>query len=258
MKRQPKKYTHCGYTAMGKTVAAAKEQWIKDVTDVLANTGGPRVIPYPGHNDAAIIYKLLNGWGYRLLSSGCVHICDKRDDAIESALFHLAQIYWLPEHGSNVPPILYGHPKREAFYNWTVWNLAYRTAQANGLDDAKCREIAEQSVGVAIPFSEYEASKITKPTEPPPSVRGATSKSIIRYVWTYIDKGGNRTLAEPRQGRYTYPTLQQAQRRIDLILENSSKDTLDSVYGKDAWKTFEPRPVECYAGHFDPMNCWFD
>ena len=75
-----------------------------------------------------------------------------------------------------------------------------------------------------------------------------------RYVVTHLNRQGMRTLADPQQGRYTYQTPEQAQARLDAILTNDSKKTLDQTFGFP----LEVRPVECWPVHFDPKGVYFD
>lgn len=79
--------------------------------------------------------------------------------------------------------------------------------------------------------------------------------SVIRYVPTYIDQNGMRTLMLPQQGRHTFETAREAERWIDAIRAHTSADTLRQVYGED---TFEVCACPCYPDHFDPRTCWFD
>jgi len=73
---------------------------------------------------------------------------------------------------------------------------------------------------------------------------------IIRYVLTHVNKDGMRTLVDPMQGRYTYATKDEAQKRLDAF-----KPQLESTLG---YHDLEVRPVEVYPVHFDPKTCWFD
>lgn len=47
------------------------------------------------------------------------------------------------------------------------------------------------------------------------------TKSVIRYVPTYIGQDGMRTLMRGRQGRFTYATPEEAQSWIDAVTANS-------------------------------------
>ncbi len=75
-------------------------------------------------------------------------------------------------------------------------------------------------------------------------------ESVTRYVITRIDKDGNRTLADHRQGRYTYETEAEAQKMLDLWGA--------SMQEKLGYIGLEVRSCPCYPGHFDPQTCWFD
>ena len=77
----------------------------------------------------------------------------------------------------------------------------------------------------------------------------------IRYVVTHIDKStGMRTLVNPMQGQYTFPTQEEAQQRLDAMMKNNPLDTLKGLFGLP----LEVRPVDCYEGHFDPKTRYFD
>src|SRR5947209_10296927 len=83
-----------------------------------------------------------------------------------------------------------------------------------------------------------------------------SSSSVTRYVITR--KGADdpeRTLAEPAQGYYTYPTAQEARARLDEIRENANGD--QNVI-EEHYPNAEVRPVECRPDNFDPKTRWFD
>lgn len=71
-----------------------------------------------------------------------------------------------------------------------------------------------------------------------------------RYVLTRLNDDGQRTLAEPMQGRFTYATYGLAKERLDSL-----KSSMEEKLG---FKEIEVRMVECYQGHNDPKTCWFD
>jgi len=78
--------------------------------------------------------------------------------------------------------------------------------------------------------------------------------SVERFVVTFVRKGGERTLAEARQGRRTYATREEAQEVLDLVFGDPTANNMD-LWGEDP--RFEVRPVPCYPGHFDPQTCYF-
>lgn len=82
--------------------------------------------------------------------------------------------------------------------------------------------------------------------------------TVTRYVATYVNKDGMRTLMTPAQGRCTHATPEAAQAWLDAVNnpETNSASVLASVYGSNP--RFEVRPVACYPGHFDPIGVWFD
>lgn len=82
------------------------------------------------------------------------------------------------------------------------------------------------------------------------------AESVTRYVGTYINKDGMRTLMGASQGRNTFATAQEAQTWVDAVQTNNGAETLQQVWGSNP--RFEVRPCPCYPGHFDPQNVWFD
>lgn len=80
--------------------------------------------------------------------------------------------------------------------------------------------------------------------------------SVTRYVATYVNKQGYRTLMQAVQGRFTYETEAEAAEWIAAVTKNNSADTIRQIWGDDP--RFEVRPCPCYPGHFDPQTVWFD
>ena len=78
----------------------------------------------------------------------------------------------------------------------------------------------------------------------------------IRYVITMVNKDGDRTLALPCQGRYTFETEREAQQHLNAILSNNSTTTLRRAYGDPS--KMAVRAVDCWDGHNDPKSIWFD
>ena len=83
-------------------------------------------------------------------------------------------------------------------------------------------------------------------------------KPVMRWVLTFINVDGQRTLALPRQGEYTKATKAEIDTQIASWLKNTSMDTLKQVFGEKGPASFEARECPCYPVHFDPTNCWFD
>ncbi len=77
--------------------------------------------------------------------------------------------------------------------------------------------------------------------------------SEIRFVITGKNTQGLRTLAEPRQRRYTYDTAELAQEKLNYIHTNNNPNTVKYCMGTE----LEVKPVECFKGG-DPVTCWFD
>jgi hypothetical protein len=83
------------------------------------------------------------------------------------------------------------------------------------------------------------------------------AESVTRFVITHIGTRGMRRLTDPKQGRYTYATREEAEGRMNAILSNVTND-IAGVFGEQAVGSFQVRPVSCYPKHFDPMTCYFD
>ena len=80
---------------------------------------------------------------------------------------------------------------------------------------------------------------------------------VTRYVVTHL-RAGFRCHFDPRQGRYTYATREEAQRRIDAFLAEPSNTP-------DRWRsigvdetTLAVSACECWPGHFDPKYLHLD
>jgi hypothetical protein len=81
-------------------------------------------------------------------------------------------------------------------------------------------------------------------------------ESVTRYVCTYINSEGERTLIGPAQGRLTYATREEAETHLAAIMGNNTAKTIAEVYGSNPQP--EVRPCPCYPGHFDPQTIWFE
>jgi hypothetical protein len=80
--------------------------------------------------------------------------------------------------------------------------------------------------------------------------------SVTRYVATYVNRDGMRTLMGAAQGRNTFATETEAQAWIDAVTSNNSTDTVHQIWGSNP--QFAVRSCPCYPGHFDPQTIWFD
>lgn len=83
-----------------------------------------------------------------------------------------------------------------------------------------------------------------------------SEQAVTRYVPTYVNKEGMRTLMRNAQGRDTFQTAQEAQDWIAAVTANNNADTIKQIWGDNA--NFEVRPCLCWPGHFDPKSVWFD
>lgn len=84
--------------------------------------------------------------------------------------------------------------------------------------------------------------------------QAALDNAVTRYVVTHAGRDGMRTLAQAAQGQYTYATPEEAQRMVDAMMRNNSRETLESVYVLP----LEVRACKCWPGHFDPVGVYFD
>lgn len=80
--------------------------------------------------------------------------------------------------------------------------------------------------------------------------------TVIRYVPTYVNQDGMRTLMRPAQGRHTFETPDAAQEWLDAVTANTSVDTIRQLWGNNP--RFAVRSCPCRPGHFDPQTIWFD
>ncbi len=78
----------------------------------------------------------------------------------------------------------------------------------------------------------------------------------MRYTVTHYSKRMyGRILTFPQQGRYTWPTREEAQAHLDATRANNSTSTLNSI-ADGAPSTLGVRAVQCWPGHFDPVGCY--
>ena len=82
------------------------------------------------------------------------------------------------------------------------------------------------------------------------------SDSVTRYVPTYVNRDGMRTLMRGAQGRATYATAAEAQEWLAAVVQNTSAETIRQIWGDNP--RFEVRDCECWPNHFDPKGVWFD
>jgi hypothetical protein len=82
------------------------------------------------------------------------------------------------------------------------------------------------------------------------------NNEVTRYVPTYVNKDGMRTLMRKSQGRDTFDTPEAAQAWIGAVTVNNNANTVREIWGDNP--QFEVRPCPCWPGHFDPKTVWFD
>jgi hypothetical protein len=81
----------------------------------------------------------------------------------------------------------------------------------------------------------------------------------IRWVVTFVNRGGARSLVDAAQGTYTYATSGEAEQRLDAMFGPDNPNgaaRIRAIYGDNP--QFAVRPVECWPGHNDPKTVWFD
>lgn len=78
---------------------------------------------------------------------------------------------------------------------------------------------------------------------------------VIRYVPTFVNQDGQRVMLGAKQGRNTHETPEAAEQYLQAVLSNNNREMLEGLFG-DLSK-LEVRPVECWAGHFDPIGIYF-
>lgn len=79
-------------------------------------------------------------------------------------------------------------------------------------------------------------------------------ESVTRFVPTYVNRDGMRTLMLAAQGRDTFATAAEAQAWIDAVICNHA-EAVAQVWGTNP--RFEVRACPCYPNHFDPQTVWF-
>ena len=81
-------------------------------------------------------------------------------------------------------------------------------------------------------------------------------ETVQRFVVTHVSsKLEIRQLTFPQQGRWTYPTRDDAQKILDTF---RGPNGLERVLNAAEIATLKVLEVPCYAGHFDPVGCYPD
>ena len=83
--------------------------------------------------------------------------------------------------------------------------------------------------------------------------KASGSATVVRWVITHVNGDGDRVLTEPKQGRYTYDTMEEAQRHLTDL---SGPGGLPRVLTVSAVATLEVRSVRCWAHHHDPVGLY--
>jgi len=79
----------------------------------------------------------------------------------------------------------------------------------------------------------------------------------IRFALTHINREGIRALTRANQGANHFDTKEQAEAHFLSFLKNNTQKLLEQVYGRQAFTTFEIRPVKCYDSG-DAIDVYFD
>lgn len=85
---------------------------------------------------------------------------------------------------------------------------------------------------------------------------GRVTNKVTRWVPTYVNRHGMRTLMRAAQGRDTFATMQEAQQWLNAVLQGTSTATIAQLWGNEP--RFAVRPCMCWASSFDPCGVWFD
>jgi hypothetical protein len=83
-----------------------------------------------------------------------------------------------------------------------------------------------------------------------------SNHSVTRYVATYVDRNGMRTLMTAARGRNTFATAREAQAWIDAVTAVNGIGAVNSLWGDNP--RFAVRACPCRPGRFDPRTVWFD
>lgn len=76
------------------------------------------------------------------------------------------------------------------------------------------------------------------------------------YAVTHVNKDGMRTLTYANQGRNHCDKREDAERKLAALVQNTTVDRLEQIFGNQALGTFDVREVDCYD-HGDAKSIWF-
>ena len=83
-----------------------------------------------------------------------------------------------------------------------------------------------------------------------------TADDVVRYVPTYVDKDGTRTLMRGAGGGETFATREEAQAWLDALQATTSAEAIRSDWGTSP--RFDVRPCRCRPDDFAPQDIYFE
>lgn len=132
---------------------------------ILDELGTP--IHFAAGDYCILVYRSVYGWGSRILrdETGWRHTSshnytDDYQQACDSAIIQLAQLSWKPGYGlrahRDLASRMNGNPD---FRSWAKWQLRFRHARANGLNENACHDYAGWNpMGDSSGWAELEAT----------------------------------------------------------------------------------------------------
>jgi hypothetical protein len=88
--------------------------------------------------------------------------------------------------------------------------------------------------------------------------KNALKQQCWRWVVTHVDRHGTRSLSYGAQGRWTWPSQEEAAEALEHLLAHNGEKRLAGIYGPQAVGTFQVQQVECWPGHHDPKRTVFE
>lgn len=138
-----------GMDGEGTTVTEAKKDAGRKITEALDGDYIPEILEWRGY--AILVYREPEGWCSRTIAdpedgikAGCVYgnPSSTREETIQSARRHLAQMGWKPEDGFDLPTFVTNRNDIADHYNWCKAQLRWRKARDAGLDANDCHAYA--------------------------------------------------------------------------------------------------------------------
>lgn len=135
--------TYCGMEGEGKTLTAAKQDAARKAEEALTGDYTPVLVQRRGI--AALVYREPAGWRtqvivdeQRAVRGGAVWGgYEDKEDATQSALYHVVQLAWDGEEGDALDDLAKGLDRRrlDDLRGWVRFQLLYRRAVECGLAD---------------------------------------------------------------------------------------------------------------------------